>query len=109
MRVSDFDPFSAETIESPYAFYEALREQAPLVKPKGADCYYLSRYEDIKQIFLYTKEQSDRRGPGRTAVIASSVRWVSERSIAVFSCPASAAARSPSNSSWAVTARSALR
>ena len=52
MRVSDFDPFSAETIESPYAFYEALREQAPLVKPKGADCYYLSRYEDIKQVTM---------------------------------------------------------
>jgi len=29
MPVTDFDPFSAATIESPYAFYDALREQAP--------------------------------------------------------------------------------
>ena len=52
MRVTDFDPFSAETIESPYAFYEALREQAPIFKPKGADAYYLSRYEDIKAVTM---------------------------------------------------------
>ena len=52
MRVADFDPFSASTIESPYAFYEALREQAPLFKPKGADSYYLSRYDDIKQVTM---------------------------------------------------------
>ncbi len=52
MRVTDFDPFSDSTIESPYAFYEALREEAPTFKPKGADCYYLSRYEDIKQVTM---------------------------------------------------------
>ncbi|MBT8451523.1 MAG: cytochrome P450 [Deltaproteobacteria bacterium] len=52
MRVTDFDPFSAATIERPYAFYEALREQAPLFKPKGADCYYLSRYDDIKEVTM---------------------------------------------------------
>jgi len=52
MRVTDFDPFSAATIERPYAFYEALRQQAPLFKPKGADCYYLSRYDDIKEVTM---------------------------------------------------------
>lgn len=52
MAVHDFDPFGAQTIENPYAFYEALREEAPLFKPKGADCYYLSRYEDIKQVAM---------------------------------------------------------
>ena len=52
MTVSDFDPFSAETIENPYPFYEALREEAPLFKPKGADCYYVSRYDDIKKIAM---------------------------------------------------------
>jgi len=52
MSVHDFDPFSAETIESPYAFYDALREEAPLFRPKGADCYYLSRYDDIKQVAM---------------------------------------------------------
>lgn len=52
MTVHDFDPFGAQTIENPYAFYEALREEAPLFKPKGADCYYLSRYEDIKQVAM---------------------------------------------------------
>ncbi len=52
MAVTDFDPFSAETIENPYPFYEALREEAPLFKPKGADCYYLSRYDDIKKVTM---------------------------------------------------------
>ena len=52
MAIGDFDPFSAETMESPYAFYEALREEAPVFRPKGADCYYLSRYEDIKGVAL---------------------------------------------------------
>lgn len=52
MAVHGFDPFGAQTIENPYAFYEALREEAPLFKPKGADCYYLSRYEDIKQVAM---------------------------------------------------------
>jgi cytochrome P450 len=52
MRVNQFDPFSESTIESPYEFYEALREEAPLFKPKGADCYYLSRYDDIKQVTM---------------------------------------------------------
>lgn len=52
MAVRDFDPFSAETIENPYSFYEALREEAPLFKPKGADCYYLSRYDDIKRVAM---------------------------------------------------------
>ena len=50
--VSSFDPLSAETIESPYAFYEALREQAPLYKPKGADCWYLSRHHDIREVAM---------------------------------------------------------
>lgn len=52
MRLNQFDPFSDSTIESPYEFYEALREEAPLFKPKGADCYYLSRYDDIKQVTM---------------------------------------------------------
>jgi len=52
MGVNDFDPFSDSTIESPYDFYEALREEAPIFKPAGADCYYLSRYDDIKQVTM---------------------------------------------------------
>lgn len=52
MAVHDFDAFSAATIENPYPFYEALRDEAPLYKPKGADCYYLSRYEDIKKVTM---------------------------------------------------------
>lgn len=52
MSVTDFNPFSVDTIEDPYPFYEALREEAPLFKPRGADCYYLSRYEDIKQVAM---------------------------------------------------------
>jgi cytochrome P450 len=52
MSVTDFDPFGVDTIENPYPFYEALREEAPLFKPRGADCYYLSRYDDIKQVTM---------------------------------------------------------
>ena len=32
MAVTDFDPFSSETIPNPYPFYEALREEAPLYR-----------------------------------------------------------------------------
>lgn len=52
MSVTDFNPFSVDTIENPYPFYDALREEAPLFKPRRADCYYLSRYEDIKQVAM---------------------------------------------------------
>ena len=52
MRVTDFDPFSADTIENPYPFYEALREEAPLFRPEGVDWHYLSRYDDIKQVTM---------------------------------------------------------
>ncbi|RLB42207.1 MAG: hypothetical protein DRH30_05245 [Deltaproteobacteria bacterium] len=52
MRVTDFDPFSADTIENPYPFYEALRDEAPLFRPKGVDWHYVSRYDDIKQVTM---------------------------------------------------------
>jgi len=52
MTVHDFDPFSRATIEDPYPFYRALRDEAPLFRPKGADCHYVSRYEDIRAIAM---------------------------------------------------------
>ena len=47
--VTDFDFFDPEVIESPYEFYQVLREQAPVYQLPGTDIFMLSRLEDIKQ------------------------------------------------------------
>ena len=47
--VTDFDFFDPEVIESPYEFYQVLREQAPVYQLPGTDIFMVSRLEDIKQ------------------------------------------------------------
>ena len=47
--VTDFDFFDPEVLESPYEFYQVLREQAPVYQLPGTDIFMLSRLEDIKQ------------------------------------------------------------
>ena len=47
--VTDFDFFDPGVIESPYEFYQVLREQAPVYQLPGTDIFMVSRLEDIKQ------------------------------------------------------------
>ena len=47
--VTDFDFFDPEIIESPYEFYQVLRQQAPVYQLPGTNIFMLSRLGDIKQ------------------------------------------------------------
>jgi len=47
--VTDFDFFDPQVIESPFEFYQVLREQAPVYQLPGTDIFMVSRLEDIKQ------------------------------------------------------------
>lgn len=53
-----FDAFSRETIENPYPFYRAMREQAPVFRPRRSDWWYVTRYEDIKAVARDTETYS---------------------------------------------------
>ncbi|MCB1696156.1 MAG: cytochrome P450 [Pseudomonadales bacterium] len=46
---ADFDFFAPEVIESPFEFYQVLREQAPVYLLPGTNIYLLSRLDDIRQ------------------------------------------------------------
>ena len=46
---ADFDFFAPEVIESPFEFYQVLREQAPVYLLPGTNIYMLSRLNDIRQ------------------------------------------------------------
>jgi len=46
---ADFDFFAPEVIESPFEFYQVLREQAPVYLLPGTNIYMLSRLDDIRQ------------------------------------------------------------
>ena len=48
----EFDPFSQETIESPYGFYASLRAHAPVYRVPRADYYLVSRHADIKSVVM---------------------------------------------------------
>lgn len=47
--VTDFDFFDPEVIESPFEFYQVLRQQAPVYPLPGTNIFMLSRLDDIKQ------------------------------------------------------------
>ena len=45
------DRFSSpETIESPYDYYDTLREQAPVYFSPTLGAYFISRYDDVRQV-----------------------------------------------------------
>jgi len=48
----EFDPFSQDTIESPYDFYASLRAYAPVYRVPRADYYLVSRHADIKSVVM---------------------------------------------------------
>ena len=47
---ADFDFFSPEVIESPFEFYQVVREQAPVYQLPGTEIFMLSRWEDIRKV-----------------------------------------------------------
>jgi cytochrome P450 len=48
-----FDPIQSETIECPYAFHRALRQEAPVHQLPGACYYVVSRFADIQHVVMH--------------------------------------------------------
>ena len=48
--LKDFNPIAPETIENPYPFYRAMREQAPVYEIPGVGFFIVSRYDDILHV-----------------------------------------------------------
>jgi len=61
--VAHFNPMAPETVEDPYEFYTALREQAPVYEVPGLGLYIVSRYDDVLQVVRNPKLFSSKSGP----------------------------------------------
>lgn len=59
--VHDFDPFSIETIDCPYAFYAAMREEAPIFEASPG-VFFVSTYELVNQVLRDTDNFSSGKG-----------------------------------------------
>jgi cytochrome P450 len=71
-----FDPFARQTIEDPYPFYESMRKHAPVFRPRGADWWYVTRFDDIKAVARDTDTYSSNivallvtKGAGRLLAV----------------------------------------
>jgi cytochrome P450 len=60
--VADFQYPSPEVIECPFAFYGALRAQAPVYRPENGD-FLISRWEDIAYVVRHPEIFSSVVGP----------------------------------------------
>jgi len=61
--VSEFDSMAPETVEDPFAFYEALREQAPVHFDERLQTYLVSRYDGVWRVIHDTERFSSAIGP----------------------------------------------
>lgn len=67
----DFDPYSMAVQEDPYPFYKVLRDHYPAYWSAGANCWALSRYDDVAAACNDAARYSSARGnvvdddPGR--------------------------------------------
>ncbi len=57
-QLHDFRPLEKACLENPYPFYQAMREQSPVYKAPGNDFYYVSRYDDIRDVVMNTDDFS---------------------------------------------------
>jgi cytochrome P450 len=58
------NPLAPETVECPYAFYEAMHAEQPVYQVPGAGFFVISRYDDIKQVSADVASFSSNSGPG---------------------------------------------
>ena len=65
--VSSYNPMAPETVENPFEFYRALREQAPVYDVPGLPLFIVSRYEDVLQVVRNPTLFSSRSGPAAKA------------------------------------------
>lgn len=59
--ISDFEPFSEDTIECPYDFYKAAREQAPIYEA-APNVFFVTTYDLIREVLVDTKTFSSKNG-----------------------------------------------
>jgi cytochrome P450 len=62
--VKDIDPFAPDTVECPYQFYAAMRQEAPVHHVPGRDIYIVSRYADIEHVLANPEIFSSHGAPG---------------------------------------------
>jgi len=60
-RLEAFDPFAEETIDCPYEFYQAMREQAPVYKASDG-VYFVTTYDLIRKVLVDAETFSSRNG-----------------------------------------------
>jgi cytochrome P450 len=51
--LSSIDPFAPDTIECPFAFYQALRREAPVYMLPRLGYFVVSRFEDIQHVVMH--------------------------------------------------------
>lgn len=56
--IDGYDAFAPSTLRDPYAFYETLRNKAPVYRVPGADYYCVSTYELVREVALDTDSYS---------------------------------------------------
>lgn len=61
--VDEFNPLSPETTESPWEWYEALREQAPIHREPLTGMFMVSRFDDVSELLTNTADYSAMSGP----------------------------------------------
>ena len=59
-----FNPLSPQTVENPYDFYRAMREEAPVYAVPGGGFFIVSRYEDAKAVLENEELFSSNQPPG---------------------------------------------
>ena len=62
--VSQFNPMAPETVECPFPFYAAMREEAPVYRVPGLDFFIVSKYDDAMRVLRDPVTYSSRSGPG---------------------------------------------
>ncbi len=62
MTAVDFDPFSRDFFDDPYATYARLREEAPCFHSERWDFYAFSRFDDIVAVHLDTQNFTSSHG-----------------------------------------------
>jgi len=59
--VHDFEPFAEETIDCPYDFYRAMREQAPVYEA-SENVFFVTTYDLIREVLVDTRTFSSKNG-----------------------------------------------
>ncbi|MGI9324701.1 MAG: cytochrome P450 [Pseudomonadales bacterium] len=59
--VHEFEPFSEETIDCPYEFYQAMREQEPVYQA-APGVYFVTTYDLIRKVLIDTDTFSSKNG-----------------------------------------------